>query len=427
MDDQFPPVGYIQVASSIDGIEIYKLAPPSDENRSEIVSFNCPQCGATTAYSAKDGGLKCVHCGYYESPHEMKVGIRAESREFTVETMKQVSKGWGVPRKELECQNCGSVTTLPVQMLAHTCAFCGSNKVIQRDAYQDLLRPKYLIPFKIDIQQCPGITNRWLGSSWMTPPQLGKIGDIQSFVSIFLPFWTFDSKTEAMWKAEVGQIKTEGYYDPDSKKHKTRTVTEWRWESGHASLNFENLLVVGTNLLSKVLIDQMKVYQLAELVAYEPKYLAGFQARANDVPLNIAWEQARSEMREQTRSVCLGQASTSQVRNFSMTLDFRDEGWSYLLLPAYIAAYSYQGKIYQLLINGQTGVIAGQRPVDWVKVWAVIIALVTPGILFGLLGLLTVAFGGVGLVIGGIGFFLLVIGIVIAISIGVQAQRMDDA
>jgi hypothetical protein len=150
------------------------------------------------------------------------------------------------------------------------------------------------------------------------------------------------------------------------------------------------------------------------------------QARAYDLPLEPAWELAREKMRESTRQACIAQASTGQVRNFSMNLDFSAESWRYVLLPIYVAAYRYQDKAFQVMVNGQTGEVAGQRPVDWTRLWLAIAALLAPGLLLSLLGLLTLIFGGVGAVIGGFGFFLLVVGVVIAVIILRQAMSMDD-
>ena len=117
----------------------------------------------------------------------------------------------------------------------------------------------------------------------------------------------------------------------------------------------------------------------------------------------------------------------SKIRNFSMNLDFSEESWRYVLLPLYLANYPFDGKNYQVMINGQTGAIAGQRPVDWTRVWLAIAALLAPGLVVGLIGLITIIFGGVGVVIGGVGFVLLVIGLIISGVILSQAMKMDDA
>ncbi len=427
MDKLFPPSNYIPTDSAIAGIEVYRPAPAeADQPHRPVVEFNCPQCHAVTAYSAADGGLTCTHCGYYEPPHQEIVGKGAEEFEFTVETLERAAQahGWGEARKELQCQSCGAYTSIPPETLTHTCPFCGSNQVIQRAAPQDLLRPRFLIPFKIEPAACHDITREWLGSSWMTPGALRRLAKVADFSAIYLPFWTFDAVTAADWQAEVGHKKTERYYSGG--EWKTRTKIVWKWESGQVQLGHDDLLVEGSTRLSALLLGQIKNYNMHQLAPYEPTYLAGHQAQAYDIPLEAAWETARYEMRERTREACRAQASTSRIRNFRMNLDFSDESWRYILLPVYLANYVYQQQSYQVMINGQSGVIVGQRPVDWAKVWLAVAGLLAPGLIVGIAGLITLIFGGLGLFIGLIGFILLVIGLVISFNLVRTALAMDD-
>jgi DNA-directed RNA polymerase subunit RPC12/RpoP len=424
MSETSPTQNFVPVPSALEGIEVFAPPPAESEPYQPVVDFKCPQCGGTTAYSVPDGGLTCTHCGYYEPPQKPVVGKGAQEFEFTIETMERAAHGWGEPRTEMECQNCGARTSLPVGELTFTCAFCGSNKVIQRQAPQDLLRPRFLVPFKLDGAKCAELTRVWLESSWMTVAGLKRLSRLADFNGVYLPFWTFDSVTRAAWKAEVGHTKTERYFE--NGEWKDRTVTEWRWESGQVQLRIDDLTVEGTQQLSRLLMGQLKDYDLSELTPYEPKYLAGLGARAYDVPLEQAWEIARQQMRERTRQACYEQASSSQIRNFNMDLDFSEESWRYILLPVYVAAYRYQDKPYQVMVNGQTGTIAGQRPVDWTRVGLVAAALAAPGLLLCLLGLLTLLFGGLGVAIGGFGLFLLIVGLVIDAIIIMKAMSLDD-
>ena len=48
----------------------------------------------------------------------------------------------------------------------------------------------------------------------------------------------------------------------------------------------------------------------------------------------------------------------------------------------------------------KNGSIAGQRPVDWAKFWLVMAAILSPGVLLGLLGLITIPLAGFGLMPG---------------------------
>lgn len=432
MTQPFPPPGFAPVPSALSGIELYAPAPEPTTREPDVIDFKCPQCRATTAYCVTDGGLRCVHCGYYEPPTQPVVGKGAEAFEFTVETMTAAAEaarlqahGWGAARKELQCQNCRARTSLAEGGLTHTCPFCGSNKVLQHDAPQDELRPRFLIPFKIEARACQTVVRDWLGSSWMTPKALQEIARVARFNPIYLPYWTFDANTAADWEAEVGHEETERYYDSSAKEWRTRTVTVWRWESGHARQHFDDLLVPGTSRLSQVLLDRLRSFDTRALVAYEPQFLAGMMAQAYDVPLERAWEIGRERMREQTREACRGQASTSKIRNFSMQLDFSDESWRYVLLPVYVSVYTYEDETYQVMVNGQTGEVSGQRPVDWTKVWLAIAAMVTPGVLLGLVSLpFLLLFLPLGLILIGVAFIALVAGGMFAFSTFQKAREM---
>lgn len=427
---QFPPPGYVQTESAVEGVVVYMPKPPEDSFK-DVVSFKCPNCGADRAYSAVDGGLRCANCGYHEVPDVEVVGRAAQEFEFKVETLQRASHGWGVERKELQCQSCGAATSLPPDMLTHTCPFCASENVVQRKAPQDILRPRYLIPPKFGDEACQKLTRDWLGSSWMTPGSLQQRAALSSFAPIYLPYWTFDATSSAAWRAQVGHTRTR------RTKNGTQTYTVWKWESGNVRLNIDDLLVSGTTQISEVLLGRVANFLTEDLVPYDPSYLAGIRAQAYERELEEAWDMGRHTMREQTKKACMAQASTNKIRNFSMNLDFSDESWRYVLLPFYVSNYRYEDETYQVVLNAQMGTVAGQRPVAWRKVAAAIAAVLTPGLLVMLFALLTYPATRAGTgpttqndnpaqIIGIIGLVLLGLGLVWAFTTVQKAMSFDD-
>ena len=410
----------MQTESAVSGITVY-MPRPIAEKHEEVVDFRCPNCDGATAYNADDGGLTCSFCGYHEAPQQAVVGKGAEEFEFTVETMHRAAHGWGAERKELVCNSCNAHTTLSTDMLTHTCPFCASNQVVQERAPQDVLRPRFLVPLTVTLDACREKTAVWLRSSWMLPKELDRLARTAEYTPIYIPFWTFDADTQAAWRAEVGHTKTTRVRVGG--KWQTRTKTVWRWESGQANLNLDDLIVQGTNQLSgKLLQKGLRRYDLNKLVPYDAAYLAGIQAQAYDIGLEEAWELGRRRMRERTKDACLSQASANKIRNFSMNLEFHNESWRYILLPIYLATYRYGTESYQVLINGQTGQLAGQRPVDWRKIWLVIGALLAPGIILGILSQIVATMAE----FTPIAVLLVMAGVVAAAVLFSQAQKMDD-
>lgn len=424
MSETFPPPDYIQTDTAVPGIEVWMPKPPHEKHQ-QVVEFRCPQCDASKAYSTDDGGLTCTFCGYFEAPKAEVVGKGAQEFEFTVETMARVAQGWGMERKEMVCNRCNARTTIAADMLTHRCPFCHSNQVVQMKAPQDVLRPRFLLPFQVDTTAVRAQTGAWLGSSWMLPSDLQRLAQSTEFTPIYIPAWTFDAQTQADWRAEVAHTRTRTV--GHGKNRRTETVTEWRWESGQARLTFDDLLVNGASHLSPVLLNRVRRFDLQELVAYDPALLAGVQAQAYDVTLDAAWEKARQQMRAKTKSACQSQATSQRMRNFSMNLDFSHESWRYLLLPFYIAVYQYEQKPFQILVNGQTGAVAGQRPVAWRKVTLVLAALLLPLLLMGLitawLWLQEMEESGLALIVTVVLSFLALLAAGVTLN---QAIKMDD-
>ena len=423
----FPPKDFIRTTSAVPGIAVYMPKPPT-ETHQEVVDFHCPQCDGVSAYSAENGGLTCTFCGFYEPPQQQVVGKQAEAFEFTVETMERVAHGWGAERKELSCNRCAARTTFSTDMLTHTCPFCGSNQVVQVKAPQDVLRPRFLVPFSITADDCRQKTAVWLQSSWMLPAKLNRLARTTDYTPIYIPYWTFDATTQAAWKAEVAHNVQKRVYR--NGRWQRRTVTEWRWEKGHVRVDFDDILVQGSQKLSKTLLAKIDDYNLQALVAYDASFLAGLQAQAYDIDLDTAWERGRHTMRTNTKNACKKQASSTRMRNFSMNLAFKDENWRYILLPLYVATYRYGTESYQVLINGQTGELAGQRPVDWKKVLLVTGGLLTPAVFLGLLTLILANVAGAAAayapVVGITAVVTFIIGLIIAGVIVMTATTMDD-
>lgn len=153
--------------------------------------------------------------------------------------------------------------------------------------------------------------------------------------------------------------------------------------SGQTQLEIKNIPQPGTNKASHILLKKLKPFHFEELEAYSPDYLAGWQAQHYNIPLEASWTVAKEEIRGTAKSTIRQQINGTKIRNFSMTANFPNETWRYVLLPVYLAAYKYKGRIFQVMVNGQTGAVAGQKPVVWAKVWLAIALFLAPGIGLG--------------------------------------------
>jgi Zn finger protein HypA/HybF involved in hydrogenase expression len=421
-----PPENYVPVPSAADGITVY--APLKIEQRDQQpVTYLCPKCGAVTRYNVSAGGVACEHCSYTTQIEAKTVGRRAADFEFTLETIHKAEQGWGESKLEMHCDACGADMVVQEKILAVTCPFCTSNRVNIRPAVSDQLQPLFLIPFEIQPASNVERARLWLGSGWYHPKELSSDTVISQFTGIYLPFFTFDAGIDARWKAEVGYERQERYYDAGAKEWRSRTVIDWRWESGAVSVPVDDMLLPGSSHVSRVILERIYPFHLQSLKEYQPAFLAGWQAHGADIPLTRAWDEAKAVMREQGRQACQADIPTHHVRNFSMKADFKNETWRYILLPVYLASYCFKEKVYQVMINGQTGTISGQKPVDWWKVWLAILASLLPGLITGFIGLPLLIAGGIGLIPLFLGLVFLIAGIVFSVDLYRKAAASEAA
>lgn len=388
------PAGFVEVESAIEDVRVFAPAPQPEEAPSPE-SFPCPACGATLEFVPSAGAITCRHCGHVGEPPARPIGRAAEELEFRVGILERARHGWGAPRRELICETCGGSLTLPEGELTARCAFCASNRVVLGQADSDRLRPAYLVPFKNERSEVVERLRQWLGQGWMHPGRLVRAAAGANLVGIYAPFWTFDARVTAKWEAEVSYTRTETRFEGGELK--VRVVVEWRHESGREEQVVDDRVTSGTRRLTPELLDRISSFDLDDLVEYDPSYLAGWRAQTYDVGLEAAWDAARAVIRERVRRACRKQTGGKQIRNFVIVADFDDERWRHVLLPVWIVAYRFGNQSHQVLVNGQTGKLAGRKPVAWSRVWGAALMWLAPGLLTALFGSLFGDGSGAGL------------------------------
>jgi hypothetical protein len=87
-------------------------------------------------------------------------------------------------------------------------------------------------------------------------------------------------------------------------------------------------------------------------------------------------------MDEAIRQACAKMIPGDTYRDLNVKTRKYNITFKHLLLPVWVAAYKYGDKIYQVLINGQTGKIGGEKPISWIKVVFAVVLVVA--VLFAL-------------------------------------------
>ncbi|HEU4597579.1 MAG TPA: hypothetical protein VFS10_20800 [Pyrinomonadaceae bacterium] len=349
----------------------------------KVHRYRCPGCGADLVFEPVDGCLTCPYCGRREQISGDGGGVEERGYEEYLRPRPERMGTLAANALEVKCQSCGAVTTFAPPEVAGECDFCGAKIVAQPTSADPLLAPEGVLPFRVAQGEATLSVRQWLSSLWFAPNALKRLAAQESIGGVYIPFWTYDAHTFSEYEGQRGEhyYDTETYTETDAQGRsvtKTRQVQRTRWypASGKVSRWFDDLLVPATKSLPPARLAALEPWDLPELKRYEPAYLAGYKAQRYQVELAEGFELAKqlaapvieSDVR---RDIGGDVQSVSSVLTHYSAITFK-----HLLLPVYVGAYRFRERVFQVVVNGRTGEVQGERPYSFWKIFFFVLFLV---------------------------------------------------
>jgi DNA-directed RNA polymerase subunit RPC12/RpoP len=352
----------------------------------------CAQCGADLRYAPGQTVLKCEHCG-----HEQTIAPTPERKRRAALGELSLAKGLkdDLPTEASEdvrtttCPNCGAQVEFRGAEHATLCPFCATPVVVDTGTRR-VFKPQALIPFALTEDRARDALTAWMGRLWFAPNALLEYARKgRSMAGIYVPFWTYDADTASDYTGQRGDY----YYvtewvtvtvngRPQRQQRQVRK-TRWSHASGHVARGFDDVLVMASTSLPLRLGDDLAPWDLTALTAYNPDFLAGFQAEGYTVSLADGHKTARERMARVIEGDVRRDIGGDEQRITSVDTDFSNETFKHILLPMWTAAYKYGGKSYRFVVNGQTGEVQGERPWSaWKIAFAVLLGLIVAAAAF---------------------------------------------
>lgn len=358
----------------------------------KIHRYPCPSCGADLLYEPKDGFLSCPFCGYKEAIPTSADRVEERSFEQYLQIRPEQLEQLAANALEVQCQSCGAIVAFTPPEVARQCDFCGIQIVAQAKSADPILAPEGVLPFRITQQQAGAGLRDWLKSRWFAPNALKNFAQPNAIHGVYLPFWTYDTHTTSYYTGERGDYYyvTETYYETDDKGNqvaRTRQVRHTRWSSvsGTVARWFDDILVPATLSMPQNRLDALEPWDMAELKPYDPAFLSGFKAQRYQVDLAKGFERAQQVCAAVIQTDVRTDIGGDEQKIHNVSTHYSGITFKHLLLPVYAGAYRFNQKVFQIVVNGRTGEIQGDRPYSFWK-----IALFVTALLFILLILLLV-------------------------------------
>lgn len=340
----------------------------------------CPQCGGVMDFDPNIGAMACPYCGYEQ---EIAQDGPETAEELDFEAAENTDNcSWGAEKKQIICKSCGAETIYDALDVASECPYCGSNQVMPAND-SNTIAPGGVVPFSVTNEQASANFKKWIGGKFFCPKKAKQSVQADAFTGIYLPYWTFDAETTSRYSGKYGIDRTET--DKDGNK---KTVTDWHRTSGVYKMSVDDELVNGSERHDTAMLHGLEPFDTAKNVPYKPEYIAGFAAERYSVGLKDAWEKAKTAITKRIRSNITNKIVRENHADHAKDVKFRTLyskiTYKYLMLPIWCSSFTYNGKVYQFMVNGQTGKVYGNSPVSVGKVILVIaIVLLVLGLIFG--------------------------------------------
>ena len=333
--------------------------------------FVCPHCGANVVF---DPGRQLLHCDYCESDFSPNEAIQKDDAEENTYTESQASDTSETGYEEYTttiytCKECGGEILTHDNTVATFCSYCGASTILASRVGKERA-PEYIIPFKITKDQSAELYKGALKKALFAPQYMKEDATIEKLRGIYMPYWIYDFKENrpatlrGQKDTRRGDYIYHSHYDIS-----TNIDAEYNGLSYDASSQF-----------SDTLSEAIAPFDFKEAVPFNTNYMSGFYADAADTDSHLYENQCRNIVTQEIyNQVCKDPAvrGIEVKRSSSSNLAPEKTETTFGYFPVWFLSVRHKDRISYAVVNGQTGEVATDVPVDykkyilWSLAWAV--------------------------------------------------------
>lgn len=342
----------------------------------EITNYQCPACTGPLHFGGESGMLECDYCGScfsVEDIDRMYAEKNADAQEATEERevretlreaqwdMDSAGQNWGEEGENLRaynCPSCGAELVCDETTAATACPYCGNPSIIP-GKLSGSRKPDLIIPFRVDKDAAVAALKKHYSGKPLLPKTFKEDNHIQEVKGVYVPFWLFDAQVSGDMTFKTTRVHTHS----TSKENITETSHFLVHREG--TLDFENVPVDGSSQMPDAHMDAIEPYDYNELKQFSLSYLPGYLADQYDVSKEECSKRANARctasIEDALRSTVVGYSSCVTV---SKDVAVNPTRVRYAMMPVWMLSTKWKDKNFLFAMNGQTGKLIGDLPID---------------------------------------------------------------
>ena len=331
--------------------------------------LTCPACKAELNSEGMSGEATCPGCGAEFQMEDLRVyaAQTAEKHEDNMNWDTAAGSSWQEGEADglriYGCKTCGGEIVADETTGATHCPYCG-NPVVLTGHFAGLLKPDLVIPFKVDKKAAVETLQNHYKGKRLLPKVFKDQNHIEEVKGLYVPVWLFDTDADAHVEYEATKIRK--WSDSDYEYTETRHYAVIRG----GGIGFENVPVDGSSKMDDTLMESIEPFNISDAVPFKTAYLPGYMADKYDVDAKESIDRANTRIKRSAEDAFLAtvQGYTS-VTAVDSNIRLQNGKARYALYPVWILNTDWNGQKFTFGINGQTGKVAGDLPMDKGKFW----------------------------------------------------------
>jgi hypothetical protein len=310
-------------------------------------TLKCTQCGGDLTFTPELQLWKCEWCD--------KEHTQADLHGFTQEADEALNTAAAVTHK---CGYCGAEVITAEETAQTFCLYCQRPVTILSQVSGDF-KPSFVLPFKYTKDGAMEQFRAFLKGKRFVPDSYCAEKNLEKISGVYIPFWLFDGTVHFSVNGEGDIITTtrQGDY------RVTRTDTYRVARAG--VLSVKDVPVDASSKTPDDIMDSIEPYDFRELKPFATPYLSGFLAERYDVERNDAFTRAKRRMESSAEKKIKDSLTRySRVRRQQDHKNTEDKAARYGLLPVWMLHSFFKEKDYLFAMNGQSGKMLGNLPMD---------------------------------------------------------------
>lgn len=292
--------------------------------------------------------------------------------------------------RAFNCPACGAQLLVDQVTAVTSCPYCGNNAVVPGQL-SDVLKPDYVIPFKLDKNDAVAALKDYYKDKKFLPNTFTDQNHIEEIQGVYVPFWLYSGTAEGDVTFNGRNIRTWS----DSENNYVETDHFLLHRVG--TMEFERVPVDGSTRMPDTHMDAIEPFDYSEMVPFSIGYLPGYVTDRYDQDALECNERARG--RVETTCIDAIQETATGYMEVDVASASSDVDWtevSYALLPVWMLHTKWGDEDYLFAMNGQTGKLIGDLPIDDWKVRRKLLIIFFP-LMVVIAALIMFVFGGFSL------------------------------